>query len=376
MRTHPSKSCSHCGANPVFVRRWRCRALVSGTALLVMGAWPALVEGQVRLIEVPNLRPRPSTPGRFDTVMVRANASPDTAAEVSIVTDVVLDSAGHILAVDARGRRLIVMDTAGRVQGTLGRAGAGPGEFRFPYLATVTAGGTVVVLDETLSRLSLFDSRLQFIRTVPLPGYVRASSLLALGDRIFISGTLNVAGAQDKAIHALSIDGTYLGSFGTLVDAANPSVRASIGGGVLAPARNGGLWYSQRAPYLIERYAPDGTLQLRINRANEFLPSAESAFRIQVSDSRTVLMAPTPFARAVAIEELPSGVLIDQTALPSGEVVTDLFRPTRDGSYELVSSHLHPGPILLRRGPGGTYLSLFREDWHRSSGVMVVRFRQ
>lgn len=342
--------------------------------VLSLGSPPDL-RGQVRVIDTPQLRPRQGTPGRFDTVMVRANAAPDTATEFATITDVVLDSAGHILAVDARGRRLIILDLSGQVQGVLGRGGAGPGEFRFPYLATVAANGTVVVLDETVNRLTLFDRQLQFVRTVPLPGYLSASSMLAVGDELFVAGTLNLPGAENKAIHALSFDGAYLRSFGRLVDAANPGVRTAIGGGVLAPARAGGVWFSQRAPYLIERYALDGTLELRIRRPNDFLPSAESAFRIQVSESRTVFMAPTPFARAIAIQELPDGMLLNQTVLPSGEVITDVYRPSRDGSYRLASSHQHPGPILLRRGPNGDFLSLFRTDWNTANGVMLVRFR-
>jgi hypothetical protein len=158
------------------------------------------------------------------------------------------------------------------------------------------------------------------------------------------------------------------------VDAANPGVRRAIGGGVLAPARAGGIWFSQRAPYLIERYAVDGTLEVRILRPNDFLPSAESAFPVRVSESRTVFMAPTPFARAAAIQELPGGVLLNQTVLPSGDVITDVYRPSRDGSYRLASSHQHPGPILLRRGPNGDFLSLFRTDWNTANGVMLVRF--
>ena len=358
------------------IGRTKSLALLPLAAGLVLSVgWPADLGGQVRVIDSPNLQPRQGTPGRFDTVWVRANAAPDTATEYATITDVVFDSSGNILAVDARGRRLIILDTTGQARGVLGRGGAGPGEFRFPYLATVTANGTVVVLDEALNRLTLFDRNLQFVRTVALPGYLRASSMLAVGDQVFVTGTLNIPGAENRAIHALSLDGAHVRSFGRLVEAANPSVRTAIGGGVLPPARGGGIWFSQRATDLIERYATDGTLELQIRRTNDFLPSAESAFRIQVSEARTAFIAPTPFARAIAIQELADGTLLNQTVLPSGQVITDVYRPSRDGSYRLASSHQHPGPILLRRGPNGEFLSLYRADWNTSSGVVLFRFR-
>jgi hypothetical protein len=183
---------------------------------------PPDVRCQVRVIDTPNLRPTQGTPSRFDTVMVRANAAPDTATGFATITDVALDSAGHILAVDARGRRLIIPDQSGQVQGVLGPGGAGPGESRVPYLATVAANGTVAVLDETVNRLTLFDRQLQFVRTVPLPGYLSASSMLAVGDELRVAGTLNLPGGENKANHALSFDGAYLRSFGQLVDAATP----------------------------------------------------------------------------------------------------------------------------------------------------------
>lgn len=341
---------------------------------LVLVIAPAVLAAQARVIDVPNTRPRAGTPGRFDTLMLRPNAAPDSATETATVTDVVVGGAGHFLAVDARGRRLIVFDSSGRLQAVLGRAGAGPGEYRFPYLAAVTEDGAFVVLDETLARLTLYDRELRFERTIALPGHLNASSMIVIGSEIFVAGTLMLQAAEGKAIHVLSLEGEYLRSFGRLVETASPSVRRSIGGGVLSPARNGGIWFSQLAPYLIERYARDGTLELQIRRANDFLPSAEPAFHVVMSESRTVHIAPTPFARAVAIQEFADGSVYDQTVLPSAEIVTDLFKPNRDGSYRLYASTIHGGPILLRRGPNGTFVGLVREDWSLSSGIMWFRF--
>lgn len=354
------------------MRPLRCFAAV---ALAVSAlALPGRVVGQARVTEVRNLRPVPGAPGRFDTVMIRHNAAPDSARDFAVVVDVAVINGGRVLAVDIEGRRLIVLDQQGQVQGVVGRGGEGPGEFRLPTRLAVATDGTVIVLDPRNLRLTHFDQDLRLIRTAALPGPIHATAMIVLANELFIAGTLDVAGAEGKAIHVLTPDGRYLRSFGRLPEAANPLVREFVSGGSLAPARNGGVWFTQNAPYLIERYALDGTLQLQIRRPNDFLPSAESALHIEVSGGRTRFSVPSAFARAAAIQELVDGTLLNQTLLPSRLVITDLYRPSPSGDWALIGSYQHPGPVLLRQGPGRTYLGLVASEGMQHGGVMVVRY--
>jgi hypothetical protein len=347
------------------------------TAVLLAPALsrPLPLAGQGTVVEVRNLRPVPGTPGRFDTLLIRENIAPDSARDYAAVTDVAADSGGHILAVDVAGRRIIVLDRDGRSQGALGRAGDGPGEFRLPALLAVDAEGTVIVLDVRTNRLTYFDRDLRFARSVLLQGILDGTSMVAIGTELFVAGRIDLPEAQGKVIHVFSRDGRYQRSFGRLVEAASPMAQDLVSGGRITPACNGGVWFSQRAPYLIERYAADGTLQLRLRRPNDFLPSAESAVRVQISGRTMIYSPPAPHARAAAIVELDDGTLLNQTYLPGLSVVTDVFRPSSSGDWTLVASFQHPGPVLVRRGLGGTYLGLVtREEGVRPTGIFVVRY--
>lgn len=65
---------------------------------------------------------------------------------------------GRVVVAHAGGRELLLVDTAGRVVRTIGRAGNGPGEFR--SVASVFAGddGSVVAYDPVQRRVIRFDS--------------------------------------------------------------------------------------------------------------------------------------------------------------------------------------------------------------------------
>ena len=175
-------------------------------------------------------------------------------------------------------------------------------------------------------------------------------------------------------MHVFSANGRYVRSFGHVPVVPNPMVREFISGGILSPARNGGIWYTQNAPYLIERYSSDGTLEVQIQRPNDFLPSAESALRIEVSGERTTYSVPAPFARAAAIQELDDGTVLNQVLLPTQRVVTDVFKQDSKGAWALIGSYLHAGPVLVRRAGDGMFLSLVTSEGMRFGGVMLVRY--
>jgi hypothetical protein len=360
------------GATRDEVPRWP--RVAAALCLLSCLAVPAALKGQASVIHTRNVPPVAGTPGRFDTLLLRESEALDSAGAVPTITDAAMDGAGRIMAVDLAGQRILVLDQRGQLVGSLGRSGDGPGEFRMPSLLAVLDGGGFVVLDVRTMRLTRFDRDLRLVGTGSVPS-LHPTAMLALGEELFIAGALRVTGAEGKAIHVFSLDGRHLRSFGRLVEAAVPAAQSLVEGGELAPARSGGVWYSQVAPYLIERYSRAGDLELQIQRPNDFLPSAELALRMQVSERMTRFEPPVAHARAAAILELDDGTLLAQTRLPTRQVVTDLYRLDATGALNLVASYQHAGPVLRRRGAQrGTYVSLVARDGSRSGAVMVVRF--
>ena len=71
---------------------------------------------------------------------------------------------GRIVAVDADGEQLVVLDSTGALLAHIGRPGAGPGEFDNPSWVGRCHGDSLFVWDASHARISVFD---------PLGGYVR-----------------------------------------------------------------------------------------------------------------------------------------------------------------------------------------------------------
>jgi DNA-binding beta-propeller fold protein YncE len=76
------------------------------------------------------------------------------------------DSRGRLYVVDARRHALLVYDLAsGRLLRTVGKRGAGPGEFNFPTAVAVGPDGRVYVSDTMNYRVEVFGANLDFVST-------------------------------------------------------------------------------------------------------------------------------------------------------------------------------------------------------------------
>ena len=100
------------------------------------------------------------------TTIGGANAS-DERYIFDQVTDAALAGRGNgnLIVLDVRGRRVLEYDEAGRWVRTWGRAGAGPGEFRFATAVTAGAGDSLWVFDT--GRVTVFPADGGRVRTIP-----------------------------------------------------------------------------------------------------------------------------------------------------------------------------------------------------------------
>ena len=139
---------------------------------------------------------------------------------------------------------------------TIGRHGAGPGEFQIPIFHFLDASGdTLFIVDVGLGRISAFsadgtrlhDTRLSSIGAPLSATYIGSGAWLANGVRLTSDGV-------GVPLHLMSTDGTVLHSFG-------PDVPVhSTGSGVPLHARRshsdetGTLWVASMAEYRIEKW--------------------------------------------------------------------------------------------------------------------------
>lgn len=93
---------------------------------------------------------------RASAVPVREVARSRDDSLFSTITSIAVDSRGRIYVGDWRSARVVVLDSAGSLAGTLGRKGLGPGEFRSVRGVQVLPGDSLLVYDPNAGRLSVF----------------------------------------------------------------------------------------------------------------------------------------------------------------------------------------------------------------------------
>jgi hypothetical protein len=140
----------------------------------------------------------------------------------------------------------------------LGRAGEGPGEFRFITRIERT-GPRVHAYDARLARLTTFDlASGELVGTVRLPNHF---SVLPLGDSLFVlSGDTRTPEGAGLPLHVYSRAGERVRSFGT--DRPLPATASSwLVSRRLAPAGAGEFWAARANEFRIERWNARGELR-------------------------------------------------------------------------------------------------------------------
>ena len=323
------------------VRYRRTAELLGILSSVLMFAIP--VRAQHRF-DIPDVQPDTLSFIHADTLW-RVGNELNSAPEETFgwLAGMAVDHNGNILVVDGYAQVIRMFDGTGSFAKETGRKGRGPGEFMLPVAVGVDDDGAVYVYDPALQRITQFSADLKFTRTINLEkGIVSVSSVLVTDSVFVITGVLYENGLQDRAIHLFKKDtGSHLRSFGDLPPAETPILRQEIGAGRVYPSVDGNIWYTQVAPYLIEKFSLSGELLIEIRRSNTFLPPADFAYTVRVKDGRMTTTS-RPHPTAIVVREMDDGTLIHQINLMNGTYVTDVFSP----SFELIRSTVGP-PVGL-----------------------------
>ena len=173
------------------------------------------------------------------------------------VLDAKLAADNHILVADGLIRSVILFDSTGSFIRTIGRPGAGPGEFGVPALIAVDANDSVFVWDSRMSRISVFNLNGDFVRTFRvMPSWALTGMEFMPDGKILLAGyTLGDLGG----LHLIERDGTWIRSFSDPpVDRAVRGFDRNLLGGYLAM---GSDWfaYSTRSPYEVRFFSSADT---------------------------------------------------------------------------------------------------------------------
>ncbi len=86
-----------------------------------------------------------------------------TPSELGEPRSLAVDELDRVYVVDGKPASIKLFDRSGKYLRTIGREGAGPGEFRVAFIAV--KGGYLVVQDPMVARLSVFDTAGNFVRS-------------------------------------------------------------------------------------------------------------------------------------------------------------------------------------------------------------------
>jgi hypothetical protein len=350
----------------------RIPALVLGLGIASTLLAPPCV-GQLRRIAVGDLEPRRQLPFAIDTLWLLGGDDNLGGAGFGSVSAVALDSSRRILVADMRMQRVHVLDTTGRIAGSVGRAGDGPGEFRLPTRIAVAPDGHVFVFDQYASRVTEFDGDHSLLRAFVLEKPVSARTFLVTDEEILISGVES----GDRVIHAFSKnDGRHRSSFGVLRAIRSPELAREAGAGPMVLAPDGSVWYAAPGPYSIEQYSRNGEFRLVVERANRFLPPAEDGVTVRPDGNRLVF-GHRPRATVARISFTRDGRLWHQVVLPDRQVVTDEFEVTgtSQGGARLLRSWVGPMPVLGPEVRPDVFVIITRGPRYDGPGIAMVRLR-
>jgi hypothetical protein len=214
--------------------------------------------------------------------------TPDIA--YGVIISAAMGPDGSVYVADETTNRIFRISPAGIAIDTIGRAGAGPGEFGMVYRVGVRhSTGEVFAYDIARGELSRFSNSGAFISRHQVPYmFTQVDDVVPLDDgTVAIAGTMSWEGfAKDSAIHVFDTAMVHLRSFGPLPPVKSFVVRRLWGAGNVTPDGSGGLWYARRIPYELYHYSAEGKLLAVIRAPFRQKYGPDDQFIITESGSR------------------------------------------------------------------------------------------
>jgi hypothetical protein len=162
-----------------------------------------------------------------------------------------IDGVGRFVTSTLTLDRIAVFDSSAKLVAILGRAGAGPGEFRRVMTPIPGPSDTLFGFDLMLRKLAVFSPELELVREFKMDHY--PSLILPNGD-LLISEQVSTREGAGYPLHVFSRDGHILRSFGTDTPQFRPDMRRLLTRSA-GPARDGRfIWAVTPGRYVLERF--------------------------------------------------------------------------------------------------------------------------
>lgn len=189
----------------------------------------------------------------------------------------------YLIADEGANGTIPVLDSTGTLVRTIGRNGAGPGEYRRVTRILMLPSDSIVVVDDQLRRATILAPDLSYARSFLLPAV--PFDIAPLGDRLLVASSATPS--RDSAIVIFDLDGSVHAATESSIQVGAPPTPYWIA------ADGGGFWTAQWAgPLTLRRYDSTGArieeLQpasswVTTNRAGPVTPEQPPASQVRGS---------------------------------------------------------------------------------------------
>ncbi len=204
------------------------------------------------------------------------------------VSRVAFDGAGLLYVFDTQANRIIVVDTGGALAREIGRAGEGPGEFRFATEMVAMEDGMVVVADIGHRAYHLFDPNGDFMRMVRMGGDPSSTTVSSHLAQRGAGALITASGGRTIAFSGMIVSGGETPRppdptsrpILRLLLAGEEVVRDTIAEGWLPPTGESETGSTRRLEFSPELYwgvLPDGTVAFSDSSAYDIRIAAAGA---------------------------------------------------------------------------------------------------
>ena len=197
----------------------------------------------------------------------------DAAPFVAMPNAVRMDSRGRLWVLQPLELPQVYAPT-GRFLATVGRKGAGPGEYRMPFEAFSTPGDSVVVLDAGNSRGTVLDPELSPTRYFRMPWGAKPVVVVKWPSSILGAALIRTPAAAGLPLHRFDVseaEMTVTASFRHDGDVLRPSESAVNYIPVLATG--GRLWTAERNRFRLTEWTVEGRVLRGVARAPAWFPT-------------------------------------------------------------------------------------------------------
>lgn len=297
--------------------------LSSRALVLVLWLVPHMSEAQSRQLQPPSCT---QCRWRIGTEL-QMPALSSGATWIGRPGGLVVEPDGEVWVSDLARHQLVRLSRSSTELQRIGREGSGPGEFRSPSLLALS-GSTIYVLDVALSRISVFSSGGNFLRSFPMPVRVPAPKGMVADDHgnLYLSGMAGGEPGRGHVIHQIDSLGRHVRSFGAQGEAFKELGDAIYGDGGPLYWDSGSrtLWFARSGPrFELIRYRTDGSVLSMVSQALESADADPAAITVH---GGSMSLRPNTLLGAYAIVPFDSLVVVASRIDSSGRVRYNAFR--------------------------------------------------